>query len=416
MSDRWYYQLLLEEFGPVSGDQVLQLITIGTLSEGDLVRNEAGGEWMLISAMKAAHQTSESSRSTLEEIQDLSELNFRFENSSIVTNRATVSGNLEQSSPTQPTVAAKATAAERDRKATLRTKTTSVRKSVAAPAKSNNRAASQQQESVVPKEKRKRVAGAKTTSNVSREKRQSNSVAAANDELSDDVFTDVFEQKDTSSQRPRSATASMSTSPTVAGFPATAANSVAITSPQLMTSPGQYSSMPNSSSSPGRSLYQPTSVSTTTPPRSAYKPPVKKSVSVSEPKDWKKIGTVGGAVSVIAGVLAISIFGSPFGSAPPESPFDPKATAAVLTTIFNNFNDLTMTTDESAFGECMDNVKPQMAAILVTTQDPKNDTPEAAACQAATKALMKIADSFPDQQEEIEQGVIEFQKQIALVQ
>ena len=119
---------------------------------------------------------------------------------------------------------------------------------------------------------------------------------------------------------------------------------------------------------------------------------------------------------MIAGVLAISIFGSPFGSAPPESPFDPKATAAVLTTIFNNFNDLTMTTDESAFGECMDNVKPQMAAILVTTQDPKNDTPEAAACQAATKALMKIADSFPDQQEEIEQGVIEFQKQIALVQ
>jgi hypothetical protein len=133
--------------------------------------------------------------------------------------------------------------------------------------------------------------------------------------------------------------------------------------------------------------------------------------------DVKKVGTIAGAITAVAGVLAISIFGSPFGGGgPPEAPFDPKATAMVLTTILKNFNDLTMTTDESAFAEVMDSVKPQMDAILVTTQDPKNNTPEAAACQAATKALMKIADSLPDKQEEIEQGVVEFQKQIALVQ
>ena len=132
--------------------------------------------------------------------------------------------------------------------------------------------------------------------------------------------------------------------------------------------------------------------------------------------DVQKVGTIAGAITVVAGVLAISIFGLPFGGGgPPEAPFDPKATAMVLTTILKNFNDLTMTTDESAFADVMDSVKPQMAAILVTTQDPKNNTPEAAACQAATKALMKIADSLPDKQEEIEQGVVEFEKQIALV-
>lgn len=416
MSDRWYYQLLLEEFGPVSGDQVLQLVTIGTLSEGDLVRNEAGGQWMLISAMKETIQTSASSGSRLEEIQDLSELNFKFENSSTVTNRSTVSGIQDQFSTPQSTVAAKAMAVVSDGKATVGTKKGTHRTTVDAPSKATDNAASQPQKRAVQKEKRKRVAGVEATAYVSREKRRSNKDAAVNDELHEDVFNDVFQQNDTASQRPRSATASMSASPTSAGFPATAASSVAMTSPQSMTSPGQYSPMANSLSSPAKSPYQPTSVSTTTSPRFAYKPPVKKTVSVSEPKDWKKIGTVGGAVSVIAGVLAISIFGSPFGSAPPETPFDPKATAAVLKTILKNFDDLTMSADESAFGECMDNVKPQMAAILVTTQDPKNNTPEAAACLAATKALMKIADSFPDQQEEIEQGVIEFQKQIALVQ
>ena len=131
--------------------------------------------------------------------------------------------------------------------------------------------------------------------------------------------------------------------------------------------------------------------------------------------DLKKVGIVAGAVAVIAGVLAIFFFGSPFGCAA-ETPLDPKATAAVLKMILKNFDDLTRTTDQSAIDECMDNVKPQMAAILAKTQDPKNNSPEAAACQAATKALMKIADSLPDKQEDIEQGLAEFQKQIALVE
>ena len=149
----------------------------------------------------------------------------------------------------------------------------------------------------------------------------------------------------------------------------------------------------------------------------AYTPPPKKSVSVSEPMDLKKVGTVAGAITVIACVLAISFFGLPFGGGgAAETPLDPKATVAVLQMILKNFDDLSRTTDQTAFEECMANVKPQMAAILAKTQDPKNNTPEAAACQAATKALMKIADSLPDKQEDIEQGVTEFQKQIALVQ
>ena len=145
-------------------------------------------------------------------------------------------------------------------------------------------------------------------------------------------------------------------------------------------------------------------------------PRSKKSVSISEPMEPKKIATIAATVLAMIAVVGIWRFGLPFGGGAAETPLDPKATVAVLKMILKNFDDLSRTTDQSAIDECMANVKPQMAAILAKTQDPKNNTPEVAACQAATKALMKIADSLPDKQEDIEQGVTEFQKQIALVQ
>lgn len=38
MSSRWYYQMLMEEFGPVTAEQVRELFEEGTLSNFDLVR------------------------------------------------------------------------------------------------------------------------------------------------------------------------------------------------------------------------------------------------------------------------------------------------------------------------------------------------------------------------------------------
>ncbi|MEJ7592604.1 MAG: hypothetical protein WKF77_13715 [Planctomycetaceae bacterium] len=418
MSDRWYYQLLLEEFGPVSEEYILELLTCGTLGEGDLVRSEAGGDWMLISAMKESCQASDSSESMLEEIQDLSELNFKFATSSSAPGRSTLAANTPVQSPRSDTLTVpKPSIPTRGSKVAVRTEAP-VRKRTAEPVEAKTAMpASPQQKPAVANGKRKRVASDKETSKVGRSKRISSNGTGVDDDLPDDVFNDVSQKQDSTSQRSLSATASMATSPTSAGLAGTAASRGAMGTQSSISSNAGYSTGASSSPTPVSALYSASRSMPTAPPRMAYTPPPKKSVSVSEPMDVKKVGTVAGAITVIAGVLAISIFGLPFGGGGRvETPFDPKATAAVLKTILKNFDDLTMTTDETAFDECMDNVKPQMAAIMATTQDPKNNTPEAAACQAATKALMKIADSFPDKQEEIQQGVIEFQMQIALVQ
>ncbi len=418
MSDRWYYQLLLEEFGPVPEESILELLTSGTLGEGDLVRSEAGGDWMLISAMKESRQASDSSEPMLEEIQDLSELNFKFETSRSAPSRSSLAANTPAPSPRSETLAVpKPSLPTRDDKVSVRT-AAPVRKRAAEPVESKTAMPiSPQQKPVVANGKRKRVASDKESSKVGGSKRISSKAAGVNDDLPDDVFDDVLQKQDSKSQRSLSATASMATSPTSAGLAGTAVSRGAMGTPSSVSSNAGYSTGASSSPTPGSALYSASPSMPATPPRMAYTPPKKKSVSVSEPMDVKKIGTVAGAIAVIAGVLTISIFGLPFGGGgPPETPFDPKATAAVLKTILKNFNDLTMTTNEEAFAECMDNVKPQMAAILAITQDPKNNTPEAAACQAATKALLKIADSFPDKQEEMEQGAVEFQKQVALVE
>ena len=424
MSDRWYYQLLMEEFGPVSREYILELLTCGTLAEGDLVRSEAGGDWILISAMKDSLQASDSADSMLEEIQDLSELNFEFETSSSAPIRSSLAANTpvhSQRSDTrtvpQPSVSTSKS------KVAVRTEAT-VRKRTAEPVEAKTAVpASPQQKPVVANRKRQRVTSDKEAPTVSRSKRISSNGTGVDDELPDNVFNDVFQQQESTSQRSPSvtaslsATASMATSPTSAGLAGTAASRGAIGTASSVSSNAGYAKGASSAPHPVSALYSASQSMSATPPKMAYTPPPKKSVSVSEPMDIKKVGTVAGAIAVIASVLAVSIFGLPFGGeGAVETPFDPKASAAVLKSILKNFDDLTMTTDETAFAECMENVKPQMAAILVITQDPKNNTPAAAACQAATKALMKIADSLPDKQEEIEQGVAEFQKQIALVQ
>lgn len=77
MSERWYYRLLAEEFGPVETDTVVGLVREGRLTPDDLVRREQHGEWLPL------RQTSLTSLAveTIGELQDLSELSFEFEES-----------------------------------------------------------------------------------------------------------------------------------------------------------------------------------------------------------------------------------------------------------------------------------------------------------------------------------------------
>ncbi|MEY3174914.1 MAG: hypothetical protein RLZZ436_2828 [Planctomycetota bacterium] len=83
---QWYYQLLGEEFGPVSASSLRQLLTDGTLSESDAVRASDSAAWVSLStAITDPHADARSTTQTVETsdiVTDLAELNFQFEESS----------------------------------------------------------------------------------------------------------------------------------------------------------------------------------------------------------------------------------------------------------------------------------------------------------------------------------------------
>jgi len=111
MSSRWYYQLMIEEFGPVNAEQLRELLECGTLSDGDLVRQESSEIWIPISDVRESLFADDDSRSFNEEIGDLSELAFEFEDSGPTTRRgayaedvdADISPSIETSTPVAPT-------------------------------------------------------------------------------------------------------------------------------------------------------------------------------------------------------------------------------------------------------------------------------------------------------------------------
>ncbi len=97
MPDRWYYQMLLEEFGPVTTEQLEQLIDEGTLSADDLVRPEDSTKWLTV-ATRETHLASIAAGPA--EIADLSELSFSFEQSDSTRQQAVSSGSNSPDSDT----------------------------------------------------------------------------------------------------------------------------------------------------------------------------------------------------------------------------------------------------------------------------------------------------------------------------
>lgn len=83
----WYYQLLGEEFGPVSASTLAELLHDGTLSPGDPVRPSDSESWITADQVQALNEQSAV-------LQDLSELSFEFEEaSSEPTSRLRQSGS-----------------------------------------------------------------------------------------------------------------------------------------------------------------------------------------------------------------------------------------------------------------------------------------------------------------------------------
>ncbi len=101
MSSKWYYQLLFEEFGPVTAEQLQELLECGTLGDGDLVRQESSESWIPVSDVRQSlfADGSNDSDSPDDEIGDLSELTFEFEDSGPTTRRSAYAEDVKSDAP-----------------------------------------------------------------------------------------------------------------------------------------------------------------------------------------------------------------------------------------------------------------------------------------------------------------------------
>jgi hypothetical protein len=103
---QWYYQLLGEEFGPVSAASLRQLQTDGTLGNSDQVRSVDSGDWIPLSAvgidLSADGSAGDAPGDQSDVAQDLSELNFEFEESGAATGAARKQGSAVVERPTGP--------------------------------------------------------------------------------------------------------------------------------------------------------------------------------------------------------------------------------------------------------------------------------------------------------------------------
>ncbi|MFN5623511.1 MAG: DUF4339 domain-containing protein, partial [Planctomyces sp.] len=92
---QWYYQLLGEEFGPVTAEALRELIQEGTISESDPVRPVDSADWRPASSCEELQGTDD------DVISDLSELSFEFEESG-PTARRTAYGTEVPEAATEP--------------------------------------------------------------------------------------------------------------------------------------------------------------------------------------------------------------------------------------------------------------------------------------------------------------------------
>ncbi|APZ95104.1 GYF domain-containing protein [Fuerstiella marisgermanici] len=77
-AQRWYYELLSQEFGPVAQEQIDDLVTDGTLAPTDRVRKDDSELWTTVAQMHD-EQASDGHEADPGELSDLSELSFSFE-------------------------------------------------------------------------------------------------------------------------------------------------------------------------------------------------------------------------------------------------------------------------------------------------------------------------------------------------
>lgn len=84
----WYYELLDEAHGPVSTDEIQQMVADGQLTDDDRIRTESSEEWITVNDLQTLVESVASGEDEWEEVTDLDDLNFTFEDSSAGVSRA----------------------------------------------------------------------------------------------------------------------------------------------------------------------------------------------------------------------------------------------------------------------------------------------------------------------------------------
>lgn len=88
MSDHfWFYELLNEIHGPVSTEQIQRMVAGGRLATTDRIRPQSSEEWITVTDLKTLVENVASGEDEWEEVTDLDDLNFTFEDSSAGASR-----------------------------------------------------------------------------------------------------------------------------------------------------------------------------------------------------------------------------------------------------------------------------------------------------------------------------------------
>ncbi|HRA89068.1 MAG TPA: DUF4339 domain-containing protein [Planctomycetaceae bacterium] len=370
MSSRWYYQMLMEEFGPVTAEQLDDLFQDGTLSEDDLVRSEVSPDWIPLAELNlstmAEQKASDASATT--EIADLSELAFEFEDSGPTARRAAYAEKLPEEVVEQspmPNVAPVENTAPLARKTDQKASHSAVEGKVA------------------PTRKRRRKGG------------------KGEEELLNEIFDDVFNDDSPPARR-----ATTSSDPTVAAVHRVTAVGPSIpAAPREKPTAASVSSRASSSSATMASLAEAAMAATSSPKKS------RRSVGVNP----KTILIVVGLMLALTGGYAYwqsdSVTIVTGGGS-----FDKANALRSINDAMTRYKAIAANPSESDWQEFSDRTLPEMSALYKSIHERSGTTHGGVLCLNVIRSLIRLSGTKPDNTTAIGECLADFDKNMAELQ
>lgn len=464
--------MLMEEFGPITVEQLRELFEEGVLNEADLVRSENGDVWTTMAAVKSSLSASGHSGRAMEEIVDLSELAFDFEDSGPTARRGAYAqgstqdvspvsmeplpGSLVQSPGPMAADSGSPVSSPRGLGPQMPTsgqpaeewfceslgqvlgpmsfeKLISLGESGALDALDRVRCGERglwKTVDCLPRVMRAVAVGravvrpqkpetvpTKSRDKNPRTKRRKN--VKGEEELLDEIFDDVFHD-DSPPSRSNSAAQSFATSSATAPAGASINTPGQTTPPTVspqnpMTAENSASAANSASASQESSRAAGARLTAAAMAAAAAKRPSSKSAGSSFDVNPATIGILMAVMLVAAGGWYVWQNGIPgfSGSSTGNGTFDRDGAVEILQATMDRYKAVPDNPSESEWKEFSEKTKTELSALFKTVYDRAGSTPKGAACLAATMCLIKIARSKPDNKEFIDENLAEFERQVA---